>query len=139
MCVDPFAAGEPVEQPAIETARGAVIDIFDDGMMAQLGVSQPCSQALVAAMGDLTIDEEAEPIGMGERGALAGGLEFGEGLGHAGEPEPGKLIEHWMGQRFHSPNQLMVVAGSTDVGVEDRDGLGGPRLGGLAIELVVED
>ena len=76
---------------------------------------------------------------MGERRALAGGFEFGEGLGHAGEPELGELIEHRMGQHFHSPNQLMVVAGAADVGVEDRDGLGGPRLRGLAIELVVED
>ena len=33
----------------------------------------------------------------------------------------------------------MVVAGSADVWVEDRDGIGGPTLPGLAIELVVED
>ena len=32
--VDPFAAGELVEQGAIETARGTVINIFDDGMVA---------------------------------------------------------------------------------------------------------
>ena len=30
--VDPFAAGELVEQAAIEAARGAVIDILDDGL-----------------------------------------------------------------------------------------------------------
>ena len=128
-----------MEQPAIEATRCAAIDILDDGMVAQSGIAQPGGKALVAAMGHLAIDEEAEPIGMGERRAFAGSFEFGEGLGYAGEPELGELIEHRMGQHSISPNQLMVVAGSTDIGVEDRDTVGGPRLRGLAIELVVED
>jgi hypothetical protein len=34
---------------------------------------------------------------------------------------------------------LVVIAGSADVGVEDRDGIDRPRLRSLAIELVVED
>ena len=33
----------------------------------------------------------------------------------------------------------MVIAGSADVGVEDRDGIGWRPLRGLAIELVIED
>jgi hypothetical protein len=36
-------------------------------------------------------------------------------------------------------NGSMVVAGSADVGVEDRDGIGWRPVRGLAIELVVED
>jgi hypothetical protein len=64
--VDPFAAGELVEQRAIETARGAVIDILDDGIVAQAGMAQACGEALVAAMGDLAVDQQAEPVGMGE-------------------------------------------------------------------------
>ena len=64
--VDPLAAGELVEQGAIEAARGAVIDILDDGMVAQPGIAQPGGQALVAAMRHLAIDQQAEPIGMGE-------------------------------------------------------------------------
>jgi hypothetical protein len=35
-------------------------------------------------MRHLAIDEQAEPVGMGKRRALAGGFEFREGLGHAG-------------------------------------------------------
>ena len=54
--IDPLAAGELVEQSAIETARGAVIDVLDDGVMAQLGIAQAGGQTLVAAMGDLAID-----------------------------------------------------------------------------------
>ena len=33
----------------------------------------------------------------------------------------------------------MVVAGSADIGMEDRNGIGGRRMHGLAIELVVGD
>ena len=54
--VDPLAGGELVEQRAIEAARGSVIDVLDDGMVAQSGIAQPSGEALVAAMGDLAID-----------------------------------------------------------------------------------
>jgi hypothetical protein len=33
----------------------------------------------------------------------------------------------------------MVIAGPANVGVEDRNGIAGPALCGLTIELVVED
>src|SRR5438128_10848414 len=41
----------------------------------------------------------------------------------------------------HSPKpfNLMVVAGSADIGVEDRHTIGGPSLRRLTIEVVVED
>src|SRR4029078_4316717 len=39
--IDPLAAGELVEQSAIETARGAAIDVLDDGVVAQPGIAQP--------------------------------------------------------------------------------------------------
>jgi hypothetical protein len=50
-------------------------------------------------MGDLAIDQQAEPIGMGEYGAVAGGVDFGESLGHAGKPELGELIKYRVGQQ----------------------------------------
>ena len=55
-------------------------------------------------MGDLAIDKQAEPIGMGEGCTFAGGFEFIESLGHAGKPELGQLIAHRMGQ--HCPFSL---------------------------------
>ena len=97
--VDPFAGSKLVEQGAIEAARGTVIDVLDDGMVAQSGIAQPRCETFVAAMGDLTIDAQAEPIGLGEGRAFAGGFEFGKGLGHAGKPKLGELIEHRMGQQ----------------------------------------
>lgn len=97
--VDPFAGSEFMEQRAIEAAVNSVIDILDDGIVAQSGIAQPGREALVAAMGDLTIDEQTEPIGMGEGRPLAGGFEFGESLGHSGKPKLVQLIKHRMGQQ----------------------------------------
>ena len=34
------------------------------------------------------IEQQAQPVGMAERGGVAGGFEFGEGLRHAGKSEP---------------------------------------------------
>ena len=53
-------------------------------MQVQSGIAQPCGQAFVATMGYLAIDEQAEPVGVGQGCVLAGGFEFAEGLGHAG-------------------------------------------------------
>jgi hypothetical protein len=50
-------------------------------------------------MGYLAIDEQTEPVGVGEGCAFTGGFEFGESLGHAGKPELGHLIEHRMDQQ----------------------------------------
>ena len=54
-------------------------------------------------MGELTIKQEAEPVGMGERGGFAGGFEFGKGLSHAGKAKLAQLVEHRMGKQFQSP------------------------------------
>ena len=59
--VDPLAAGELVERPAIEATRGTVIDVLDDGLMAQPGIAQPSGETFVATMGDFAIDQQAEP------------------------------------------------------------------------------
>jgi hypothetical protein len=86
VCVDPVAGGEFVEQRAIEAARGAVVDVLNDGVVAQPGIAQSSGQSLIATVGHLAIEERAEPVGMGQGRAFTGGFEFGEGLGHAGKP-----------------------------------------------------
>jgi hypothetical protein len=90
-------------------------------------------------MGNLAVEQQTEPIGMGQCRAFAGGFEFGKGLGHAGQPELGELIEYRLDQQFLSPNQLVVVAGSADVAVEDRRGVAGSLGCCVVIELVIED
>jgi hypothetical protein len=82
--VDPLAMGELLVQSAVEASRGSVIDILDAGLLAQSGIAQPGSKALVAAMGELAIDQQAQPVGMGEHSGFVGGFELGKGLGHAG-------------------------------------------------------
>ena len=87
MPVDPLADGEGLEQGTVETARGAVIDVLDDGVLAQPGIAQAGGEPLVAAMGEFSIKQQPQPIGVAERRGVARGLQFGEGLGHAGEAE----------------------------------------------------
>src|SRR6516165_644503 len=82
--VDPLGIGELVEQSAVEAAWGSVIDVLDAGLLAQSGIAQSGGQPLVAAMGELAIDQQRKPVGMGERGSLVGSFEFGKRLGHAG-------------------------------------------------------
>jgi hypothetical protein len=55
-----------VEQRAIEAARGPVVDVLNDGVVAQPGIAQSSGQSLIATMGHLAIDEQAEPVGMGQ-------------------------------------------------------------------------
>ena len=74
--VDPLAIGELVEQSAVEAAWGPVIDVLDAGLLAQSGVAQPGGKPLVAAMGELAIEQEAEPVGMGKPGGFVGGFEL---------------------------------------------------------------
>ena len=87
MRVDPLAIGELVEESAVEPAWGPVIDVLDAGLLAQSGIAQPGGQPLVAAIGELAIDQQPEPVGMSERGGFVGGLDLGKGLGHAGQAQ----------------------------------------------------
>ena len=45
--VDPFALGELLEQGAIETAGGAIVDVFDARLLTQFGGAQPRREAFV--------------------------------------------------------------------------------------------
>ena len=71
MGIDPAACGEFLEQRAIETARGAVVDILDRSLMAQPGIAQASEQAPVAAIADLLIEQQSKPFGMGEHGLVS--------------------------------------------------------------------
>jgi hypothetical protein len=82
--VDPLAIDDLLEQSAVEAAWRPVIDVLDAGRLAQYGISQPGGKPLVAAMAELAIEQEAEPVGMSERGGFVGCFELGKRLGHAG-------------------------------------------------------
>ena len=62
-------------------------DVLDAGLLAQSGIAQPGGKPFVAAMSELAIDKQPEPVGMAECGSLTRGFEFGKGLGHAGQAQ----------------------------------------------------
>jgi hypothetical protein len=80
-----------------------IIDVLDGGLVAQPGITQPCPQSSLVALGGFTVEQQAEPFGMREIGALRIGLQLGEGTRHAGEPELVHLVEGRMGQQAGSP------------------------------------
>ena len=47
--VDPFACRELLEEGAIEPSGGAIVDVFDTRLLAELCRAQPCRQAFVPA------------------------------------------------------------------------------------------
>jgi bacillopeptidase F (M6 metalloprotease family) len=47
--VDPLAFDQHGQQAAVEAARGAIVDVLDAGLLAQLGVLQSLGQPLVAS------------------------------------------------------------------------------------------
>ena len=98
--VDPAAGDQGLEQGAVETAGGAVIDVLDGGLMAQPGIAQPGPQPSLVALGDFAVEQQAEPFGVRQRGAGRVRLQLGEGAGHAGEAELVQLIEGGMGQQL---------------------------------------
>jgi hypothetical protein len=70
--VQPTAAGEAVDQAAVETARGAVVDILEAGDLTQPGKAQALGERGVVAFDGLAIDQhrqalvEAEAITVGQ-------------------------------------------------------------------------
>ena len=101
--VDPFALGQLLEQGAVETARGAIVDVFDAGLLAQFGDAQPRREALVVSHDASRSSRSAEPFGMGEASASPPAAMFGEGLGHAMQAKGVKLVEGWMFEQVVSP------------------------------------
>jgi hypothetical protein len=67
--LDPAPTGKVLEEGAIEAARGAIVDVLDDGLMTQPGVAQPCPQPSIVAFGGFAIEQESQPFGMRELGA----------------------------------------------------------------------
>ena len=64
--VDPFACRELLEERAVEPPGGAIVDVFDAGLLAELRRAQPRLQALVPAPRRLPVEEQGEPVGVGE-------------------------------------------------------------------------
>ena len=90
-----FRDGAVIERP-IQAARGSIIDVLDERLLAEPGITKPCGEFLVVAAGHLPVEQEGQPFQIGERRRLGGDLSSAEGLGHAEQPELVELVE-WDG------------------------------------------
>ena len=64
MRVDPAAGDEFLEQRAVETARGAIVDILDQRLLAEFGMAQSGGLFLVAAVRHLAAEQQGQPFGV---------------------------------------------------------------------------
>ena len=87
LAVDPVAGDELGEQGSVEAARGAQIDVLDDGGLPQRGELQARGEALVLALDRLAVDHQGETLLEGECGDVGLAALVVEGLGHAGQAE----------------------------------------------------
>ncbi len=94
--VDPLAFGELLEQGAVEPARGAIVDVFDAGLLAEFCGAQPRRQPFVAPKRRFPIEQQSEPVVAVDPFRLICLGEFGEGLGHSVKAEDVKLVEGGM-------------------------------------------
>src|SRR5260370_22836210 len=70
--VDPVAGDEPLEQRAIEATCCTIVDILDDGALAQPGMTEPGGEPALGALGGLAGEQPGEPFGVAA--ACGGGV-----------------------------------------------------------------
>ena len=101
--------------------RGSpIIDVLDDSMMAQSGITQSGGKTLVAAMGDLAIEQADRANRHGSGWRLRRRLRFRRRPGPCRPARAGRVGRVSDGSAIPISQSVMVVAGSADVGVEDR-------------------
>src|SRR5271166_6101485 len=101
--LDPAAQRQLLEQRTVQTARRAVIDILDRGVVSQPGVAQARTQSAVLPVGEFTVEQQAEPFGVIELGGARAGGQFLESARHADKAKLAQLVERGMGQQRISP------------------------------------
>lgn len=94
--VDPLTVGELLEQSSVEPARGAIVDVFDAGLLTEPGGAQPRRQPFVAPKGGFPIQQQGEPVVAVESIRFRRLSEFGEGFGHSVKAEGVELVERRM-------------------------------------------
>src|SRR5262245_35715176 len=98
---NPVAGRELLKESFVELARRAVVDVLDRSLaVAQARGAQPDLRAFGRAIGDLAVEQECEPFGVGE---VPGGVlpfELEKGVGHAVELQGSELVEGGMGEHL---------------------------------------
>ena len=70
MMANPLTCCECLEQSAVQTARRAIVNILHDCGLAQLSDMEATCKTTIVAVGDFTINKQAEPIGVRKVGSL---------------------------------------------------------------------
>jgi hypothetical protein len=80
----------------------AVVDVLDDGGLAQPGFPETTREALVLAAGCLTVDQQPKPVLAAEFAGVGRVLQLDEGIGHGGEAERAQALDGRMDQHRNS-------------------------------------
>ena len=59
---DPAPVGEGEDKLPVEAASVSEVDVLDAGVMLELGAAQPVGELPRVALGELAVDEQAEPL-----------------------------------------------------------------------------
>ena len=104
--------------------------------MAQTRAAHPAFKAFGLSACGFTVDQQAQPFGMGEVRSTVLALHLGKGFRHAVEPERFELIQCWVVE--HILSSSMEVSRATDIGVCDRRAVRG-GLAALTIQTILEN
>jgi len=130
MALDPFAGREPLEQSAIETAGGTVIDVLRRCLLAQAGEPEAGGQALAVAFQRLALDQHGQPILEAEFGGVGMASLLLEAACHAGEPKLAQAVGGGVGQHLVLLNGSSGCRGCCRAGrAARRARIGGDRRG----------
>src|SRR5687768_881342 len=103
MLPHPLAGGEAGHEGLLQAPGMPIVDSFDAGSLAQLGLPQACDQPTVFPLRKFTVDEEPEALLEGE-GRDIGHLELlAERLIHPMEAQGLQFVEGEMREHEGSP------------------------------------
>ena len=138
MLMDPVAQPASFKNSVRSKAAGcSVIDILHGGEMAQLGGPGACLEALLLPQGHLVLEQDAEPLHMVEESTA---FRVGHQIAQAPWPcPPGRARAGGRSSDAAATSfSSMVVAGTADIGVQDRRAVRGARRR-LGLEPMLED
>ena len=98
MSGDPVAGDELGEEPSVELAATAIIDVLGRCLMAQLGEAQARGELAIVPEAPFPVEQQGEPFRVREALRLGVDGEFAERPGHAGEAHGVEAIEGGMVQ-----------------------------------------
>lgn len=118
---------------------GAVVNVLDARLLAQLGVAQASGEPFVVPQRGFTLEQQSKPFGVTEAASLTGSLDGDEGLGHAVEAEGVEAVEGRMGEQGMGAGRGRVTRATSSRNTgRDRLGTGGRLQIGIVGEIISE-